>query len=226
MERDYWAGVLPGCPRHNLTIGGVTFADYVELVTPDPAGLKDNRQRLFGSIARLDEDQVEAIKVLARRKLVRGANRRTDEHGVALPTTTIVKDDRFDVELWNRTRKPAQVVASQPKYRSQRGDEPVGKYLFLIPVEDAPRLAGPAWRSTGPTKDMPALLAGDELRMPDDREIWAEVWRHLADAHGEDYANARFGLSGAKAFAEAQNPAVEIELRKNPPKRVRAPALA
>lgn len=120
--REFWYGTLDGCPRQNLTLAGVTFPKMSEIVDHPDGALKTKRVEQRGIISMLTDRQVDDIEAAAKRKVVRSGGARA-----------VILDKASDL------------------YQLMEGDEPIGKFIFLISTEDASSELGPRWQQGDPT---------------------------------------------------------------------------
>lgn len=143
----YWCGVRgyvegdprrPHPPMHDITVGGVTFMERYQPWEDHREG-EDKRGSYPGLLLRLTEDRVARLKSALRRTVVRWREREgRHAHGylVTVPEEGEVEQAR---KRWGLTE--AQVAAYQGKIAGIQflpGDEPVGRYLYCLRVEEAP----------------------------------------------------------------------------------------
>ena len=60
---------------------------------------------------------------------------------------------------WNIGQKKASILAKGPGYRKQKGDEPIGQYVYFVAVEDVKVNA--QWNTTCPPTYSEPLKIGE-----------------------------------------------------------------
>jgi excisionase family DNA binding protein len=120
-SRQYWCGTLPGSPFQNIILAGLDFPSFIELIDHPDGTLKTQRTKVRGTVVHLSAQQVKAAQEAATKKVVRISGART---------ALLSVDSRF--------------------YKKTGGDEAVGCYVYLIPLEGAVEDYGAMWRETEP----------------------------------------------------------------------------
>ena len=69
-REEYWAGTKNGCPKHNLSIKGITFARTTDQVTQPTGSLKTHRRSYAGGIVRLTSDEAKGLRDAVKTKVV------------------------------------------------------------------------------------------------------------------------------------------------------------
>ena len=69
-REEYWAGTKNGCPNHNLSIKGITFARMTDQVTHPTGSLKTHRRSYAGGIVRLTSDEANGLRDAVKTKVV------------------------------------------------------------------------------------------------------------------------------------------------------------
>lgn len=116
-RKPYWCGTMPGCPIQNVTVGGYDFPLFEGVVSFDVDGRAQGRYDT-GKLHYLTDDDVERIK-----------------KGVA---------DR----VLRRVGDTAHLVVRSGKgFLREPRDEPIGRYLFMVPVQ--PKMPW-GWRGATP----------------------------------------------------------------------------
>ena len=108
-RRPFWLGTMKNSPVQNVTIGGVQFHAFTERVYDEKGKWMTQRDKQTGGIAFLTEEKVELIKERAAQKIVRKLGKRI-------------------VRVYS--------TASE-RYRYEPGDEPLAKYIYMIPLKAA-----------------------------------------------------------------------------------------
>lgn len=136
----YWIGALPACPSEHLDLKGVHFPKVVERIV---RGADGRTQRIpeIGSIVKLTEPQVRAMRDRLRRTVIRfaeaakgpiGVGASLSDQGqiprrrgspVTLPTAEEVEERRRNGLASNA-------------YRQEATDEPAARYLFAVLCHD------------------------------------------------------------------------------------------
>ena len=124
--KRYWLGTLDQCPLQNATIGGRTFHRRTDKGYHVEGERMPRKIERRGALEWLTDEQVAKIKDASRRKFVR------------------------------RVGDSARVVQPRPGAPRYASDDPIGMYLYCIPVEDAMRLLGAGWHDAG---SPPSLLS-------------------------------------------------------------------
>lgn len=109
LSHRYWVGTIKDSPYQNVTIAGVNFPRYIDPSKVSPDGETSYRPVLKGQVISLTPYQVDLVK----RKVVTKVIRRAGPSG-----------------------RPIIRNVDDVNYRSNRTDEPVAKYIFMIRVKD------------------------------------------------------------------------------------------
>lgn len=106
----YWVGTLPGCPRYNLTAGGVSFPRFSDPPTgTDPDSMQTSRAWARGTIVYLTDAQVDAVRRNIKDKIVR--------------------------MLGNRGQGMIY-AASHPLFTREVGDQPLAMFLYMVRLDE------------------------------------------------------------------------------------------
>lgn len=133
--KRYIVGIAPDAPFDNDTRGGVAFQKYGGPVTFDPKGKLENSDRTpLGMVLELTASQVEVMKHRVGNTVIR-VLRGEDGH--------VVRCDKWPV----RWRDAVGNWIANPHYDPKPGDEPIGKYLYCVPVDN---VAAEQFRKTAP----------------------------------------------------------------------------
>lgn len=128
--KAYWLGVLDQCPMEVVTLGGIAFCRRTHSPYYVEGERTPRKVERRGQILHLTEEQIEAVKANARTKLVRRTGRRAE-----IVQATGSANRRF-------IRYPS--------------DEPIGTFVYCVPVDEAADLLGPGWQDHG---SPPPLMA-------------------------------------------------------------------
>ena len=117
--RDYWLGTLPACPQFNLGIGGIMFHRYTDPpIGRDASSGEQKRAYRKGGVEKLTEGKVQGIIAGIKNRVVQWRMKKG-------------KDG-----VWARAE--GYVISQDSKsYFRQRGDEPLAKYVYIVPVTEA-----------------------------------------------------------------------------------------
>lgn len=129
--RLYWIGTLPGNPRQNVAISGISFPAFSEIL--EDQGYVTQRHKRAGGLVWLSPERVERVKTAIADRVVRTTTTGNPATGV-LPIRVVVS-------MTGNYHRP---------YVPYVDDEPLGKYLYLIDVESAAKKIGPLWRDEAP----------------------------------------------------------------------------
>ena len=128
----YFLGVIDECPYQNLYLGGVTFHRVTNELMPAVRGDEDilapgPDQR--GDIEMLTPEQIEKVKKAAKSKIMRWYDPpRWDDVPVEGGGTRKIFKGRGQI-FSNAPRHP-----EAPQFTPMPNDEPIGKYVYLMPV--------------------------------------------------------------------------------------------
>lgn len=124
--KRYWLGTLDQSPIQNATVGGRSFPRTSYRLSWVDGERSARKFERRGAIEDLTDEQFAAIKKNAAEKFVRKTGRKAT---VVQPTG-------------NRTRFAT--------------DEPLGTYLYCLPIDEAARILGSGWQDSG---SPPPLIA-------------------------------------------------------------------
>ena len=131
QERNfYWCGVTPDCPYTYLTLGGTAFNRTVgRVVTDEATGAQECRNDdAVGVINRLTEANVNLILEHAASKVIRNHRERIHRIGNASDPTGVNERKSWHGSI-------ISTVGRQDRpYVPQRGDKPVGCFVYMIKV--------------------------------------------------------------------------------------------
>lgn len=108
--KPYWVGTLPGCPRLNVSAGGISFPRYTDPPTgTDPDSMQTQRAWSKGDLVYLTEGQVNAIRESIKNKVVRFVGNRGQGFIYAL---------------------------GNPSFQREHSDQPLAMFLYMLPADD------------------------------------------------------------------------------------------
>ena len=131
MAQDYWywVGVTKECPKAFLTAGGCNFPKAEEALEDDPTRLGQKiRRPVIGTIHKFNETQLRLImkhlpcrvvRILPQKNAI-GAQQAVE---IVIPSDDEVKQSRA-------------LGRPDGKYIPEKGDEPVSRYIFMVPCPD------------------------------------------------------------------------------------------
>lgn len=127
---EYWCGCRLDSPRHFWNLGQATFPRVTEQVVDGDDGMTTERYPQLGVVTTLTPHEV-------RTALWMGMH---DLH-VRFVTKPINAPE-------NWTPPPPLIVSyANPRTRPKRGDVPAGRFIYMIPIDEAVQRHGPHWRS-------------------------------------------------------------------------------
>lgn len=123
VEREYWVGTLPGCPRHRVDVMGTTFEAFTEKVNHPKGALKTQRERRRGQVIKLLDGKAKTLREQVLKRI-------------------ISPPPRASIEMVGE-RRARQLHATG-------AFKPLGNFLFMVPLDDAVRQLGANWRDGEP----------------------------------------------------------------------------
>lgn len=121
IPRKYFVGTIDGSPFQNITIGGICFPNFTNELIRNDENTATIQSKRRGDILELYDYEVKRIREAASKKIIR----------------------------WNPAQTRAFIVSIDDKYRKGNNDEPISKYIYLIPLEQVAK-DNPMWRETSP----------------------------------------------------------------------------
>ena len=137
----YWVGCLPGCPVQNAIVGGISFPRKTQRVGEAGFGTLTARSDQKGAVAYLTAAQVKKVMHGARALVVR------KKGGGAKARRILLNAD--PAHFVSDKMNPGQKVR---EYVRQRGDIPIGCYIYMVPYDDA---LGPNYQDGWPAPLVP-----------------------------------------------------------------------
>ena len=116
VAKKYFIGTQENSPLQNITVGGICFHRYTESVSVEESG-ETLRNRQLGQIITLKDKQVEKIKKSAAEKFIRS----------------------------NRIGRNPKIVSKDGRYEADDFDQPVGKFVYMVDIEEAAKAQGAMW---------------------------------------------------------------------------------
>lgn len=115
----YWLGTLDQCPLQNVSLAGRTLHRWTYRQFWIEGQRLPEKIQRRGGIEDLTDEQFEAIKAASMKKFVR------------------------------RTGDRAEVVSKREGRPHFQSDEPIGTYVYCLPIDEAAKLLGPSWQDQG-----------------------------------------------------------------------------
>ncbi len=169
----YWCGIRtyaegdparPYPPLHAMKVGGVTFTSWYR---PWEGGETDEpedgqRGKHAGTMIRLSVSQVEHLKAMLRKTIVRWRGR-DERHSHGYLITILNEDDiKAAKEQWALSSKEERAYrAKAASFRFMQGDEPVARYLYCVLMPNA--VEGSTWR---PSAQIPKNILETGIESP------------------------------------------------------------
>lgn len=136
----YWCGTFSDAPVQNVLLGGISFPRFTERIVQPEGSLVTKRFPQFGAVQYLTPAQIEKIKEATRNRAVRWAGSQEVYREIVMTEQGLV--------TYERTKpRTGWVVMRDGRYRPHVMDEPLGRYVYCLPVEDAARTMGAHWQS-------------------------------------------------------------------------------
>lgn len=120
-SKSYWVGTLPSCPQFNVALAGVQFHRYTDPPTGRDADSGETKRAYRkGCVEQLTEAKVQTIMNAMRNKVVQWK----------------LKKDKETGQL-SRGEEGFVMSTDSKQYFRQKFDEPLAKYVYLLPVTEA-----------------------------------------------------------------------------------------
>lgn len=129
-RKRYVVGVLTSCPFHSLHLGGVCFPQRSEInpIMNSPSQ-RVNKKVLQGAVVELFEEEVDKVFAGTANRVLRWRNASLSD---------------------GKQQRKADVKVCDGRYTVQPEDEPIARYVYFIPEDEANELFGDNWRMLDP----------------------------------------------------------------------------
>lgn len=109
--QEYMIGIIPNGPASCVHLAGIEFPAYTEDVHTPEGSYKTQRTRHLGRTVSLTAKKVKEIKKAVDQRMVRW-------------------------EGSGSTRRARISLTSYNGYRKTRNDQPLARYIYMVPVDD------------------------------------------------------------------------------------------